>query len=297
MNKGNLGDARFMARHEALAGGSFYGAVQKKHQQCGAIFTDLCHQQPRKLPEHSHQLPFFGMLLDGSYRENYIHRERDFGPFTIMFRPAGVPHRDEIGPRGVKFFEIEVLPIWQKRLQQCSGNLNAACEDCAGGEVLWLAMKVFRETRSLEADDLGLESLLAELLGAVACPSRENIKSAPRWLGRVIDKLKSEFCERITLEELSLEAGVHPVHLSRVFRRCTREGIGEYVHRLRIRAACEQMLKPDTSLTEVALEKGFADQSHFTRVFRRVTGMSPGAFRMLIAERGQGVAFPFTSKT
>lgn len=268
---------------EALAGGSFYGAVQRKHQQCGAIFTDLCHRSPRRLPEHSHQLPFFGMLLDGSYREHYIHQERYFTPFTIMFRPPGVPHQDEIGPRGVKFFEIEILPVWQTRLRECSGNLNTPCEDCAGGEVLWLAMKLFRATHGSDADDLSLESLLAELLGTVACRPQERSRDAPSWLGRVVDKLRSEFCQRLTLEELGREAGVHPVHLSRVFRRCTKQGIGEYVHRLRIRAACEQMLKPGTTLTDVALNNGFADQSHFNRVFRGVTGMSPGTFRTLVA--------------
>lgn len=270
---------------EALAAGNFYGAVRQKHQQCGAIFTDLCHRTPRKLPEHSHQLPFFGLLLDGRYREHYLHQEKYFAPFTIMFRPAGVPHQDEIGPHGVKFFEIEILPSWQKRLADCSGGLKKPSEDCAGGEVLWLAMKLFRATRSGEVDDLVVESLLAELLGTVASEKTEIIPDAPSWLRRVVDKLESDFCQRLTLEELSNEASVHPVHLSRVFRRCTREGIGEYVHRLRIRSACEQMLKPDTSLTEVALEKGFADQSHFTRVFRRVTGMSPGMFRRMVGER------------
>jgi len=60
------------------------------------------------------------------------------------------------------------------------------------------------------------------------------------------------------------------------------EGIGEYVHRMRVRAACEQMLAPQRSLAEISLATGFADQSHFTRVFRRVTGMSPGAFRKLV---------------
>jgi len=75
------------------------------------------------------------------------------------------------------------------------------------------------------------------------------------------------------------------VHLSRIFRRCNGEGIGEYVHRLRIRSACEQMLTPRKSLAEISLETGFADQSHFTRVFRRITGMSPGAFRKLVTPR------------
>ena len=271
-----------MARPEALPGGSFYGAVEKKHEQCGAIFTDLCHRSARTLPEHSHRLPFFGMLLDGSYREKYAREERYFGPFTIMFRPANRPHQDEIGPRGVRFFEIELLPRWERRIEECSGNLREGVEDCAGGEVLWLAMKLFRGTRGRVADDLEIESLLAELLGAVGARPREIAKDAPAWLRRVEEKLSEEFCERLTLDDLSSEAGVHPVHLSRVFRRCTREGIGEYVHRLRIRAACEQMLRPEASLTDVALEKGFADQSHFTRVFRRVTGMSPGAFRMMV---------------
>ena len=92
-------------------------------------------------------------------------------------------------------------------------------------------------------------------------------------------KLAVEYSERLTLDDLSREAGVHPVHLSRVFRKCVGEGIGEYVHRLRVRAACEQILEPEISIAEVSLALGFADQSHFTRAFRRVTGMTPAAFR------------------
>ena len=145
-------------------------------------------------------------------------------------------------------------------------------------------MKLFRETRGTALTlDLSVESLLAELLAAVACQPREFGKGAPPWLHRIVDKLTAECCERLTLDALGEEAGVHPVHLSRVFRRCTGEGIGEYVHRLRIRVACEQMLRPEATLAEIGLATGFADQSHFTRAFRKVTGMSPGAFRALLA--------------
>jgi len=62
-------------------------------------------------------------------------------------------------------------------------------------------------------------------------------------------------------------------------RRCVGEGISEYVHRVRVRAACEQMLSPETSLAELSVSTGFADQSHFTRSFRRITGMTPSASR------------------
>jgi AraC family transcriptional regulator len=273
---------------QALGAGSFYGAVQAKQERCGAIFTDLVHKAPRRLPSHSHELPFFGLLLEGEYGERYGRRQTQFPPFTIMFRPAGIPHQDEIGPRGVKFFEIEVRPCWRQRLDECSGTLDRACEDCVGGQVLWLGMKLYRELHCGVTDELAVESLLSELLASVAQLPRERGQASPAWLDRILDKVAAEYAERLTLDELSAEAGVHPVHLSRVFRRWKGQGMGEYVHRLRIRAACEQMLRPETPIADIGLATGFADQSHFTRSFRRLTGMSPARFRrMIAAQSGQ----------
>ena len=270
---------------QALRAGSFYGAIQGKQELCDAIFTDLSHHSPRKLPSHSHELPFFGLVMDGQYGERYGRQQTFFSPFTIMFRPEGIPHQDEIGPKGVKFFEIEVRPSWRKRLEDCSGTLDRACEDRAGGQVLWLGMKLYRELHSGVADQLATESLLGELLACVACMPSERTGERPPWFDRVLDQIGAEYTERLTLDQLSGEAGVHPVHLSRVFRRWMGQGIGEYVHRLRIRAACEQMLQSETPIAEIGLAAGFADQSHFTRSFRRVTGTSPARFRDLFARQ------------
>jgi AraC family transcriptional regulator len=265
---------------QALGAGTFYGAVQRRQEQCGAIFTELRHTAPRKLPAHSHELPFFAVLMEGLYGERYGRNERQFRPFTAHFRPAGIPHQDEIGPAGVRFFEIELRPSWRNRLQDCSAALDVARDDCKGGELLWLAMKLFREMRGPAVpDDLSIESLLVELMAAVARRPREGKPQSAAWLSRIIEKLSVEYPERLTLDDLSQEAGVHPVHLSRVFRKCVGEGIGEHVHRLRIRAACEQMREPELSIAEISLALGFSDQSHFTRTFRRVTGTSPGQFR------------------
>jgi AraC family transcriptional regulator len=263
-----------------MGAGSFFGSIQGKREQCGAIFTDLRHAIPRKLPMHSHELPFFALLLEGYYGERYGRQEIQFGPFTIMFRPAGIPHQDEIGPRGLRFFEIELRPSWQKRVAECSAALDTARDDTAGGPLLWLGMKLFREIESSAApDDLTVESLLAEILSVAARTPRPESRHTPPWLSRVVDKLKTEHARSLTLAELACEAGVHPVHLSRVFRRCVGEGISDYVHRLRIRAACEQMLAPEASLADLSFNNGFADQSHFTRSFRKITGMTPAALR------------------
>ena len=263
-----------------MGAGSFFGAIQGKRERCGAIFTDLRHTLPRKLPAHSHGLPFFALLLEGHYGERYGRQQTQFGSFTIMFRPAGAPHQDEIGPRGLRFFEIELRPSWQKRLSDCSAALHTARDDVSGGPLLWLGMKLFREIECSGApDDLSVESLLAEILSLAARTPRPESRRTPPWLRRVLDKLKTAHSRRLTLSELAREAGVHPVHLSRVFRRCVGEGISKYVHRLRVHAACEQMLAPEASLAELSFSTGFADQSHFTRSFRKITGMTPAAFR------------------
>jgi len=83
---------------------------------------------------------------------------------------------------------------------------------------------------------------------------------------------------------------VHPAHLARVFR--AREGcsIGEFARRCRIEWAASQLATTSASLSTLAHAAGFCDQSHFTRVFARQLGMSPGRYRTMGANRRPGVA-------
>jgi AraC family transcriptional regulator len=269
-----------VAAENRLGSGSFFGVVRGRVTHSSALFTDLRHPIPRRLPCHSHELPFFGLLLDGLYGERYGRETKQFGPFSAMFRPAGIPHQDEIGPPGARFFHIELRPVWKARMQECSGSLETPCEDLNGGRMTWLAMKLRRETFGVDKpDELCVDSLLAEMVALAARLSVAEKRRAPSWFSRLLDKLQAEHCNRLTLADLSREAHVHPVHLSRVFRRFKGEGIGEYVHRLRTRSACCFLLNPEMTLAEISCTTGFSDQSHFTRAFRKITGMTPNAFR------------------
>jgi len=266
---------------QSLRGGQFFGSIRYRIENSGAVFSDLRHPVPRKLPVHSHELPFFGLLLRGYYGERYGREHKQFSPLSLMFRPAGIPHQDEIAPGGLRFFHIELRPLWKQRIAECSGTLTRGCEDSRGGSLFWLSMNLFRETFVAECpDSLCVESLLAELTGLAARLALEERRHCPTWLVRVLEKLHAEHANHLTLDDLSAEAGVHPVHLSRVFRRFHPEGIGEYTRRLRIRAACRLLLDPELPLAEISLLAGFADQSHFTRAFRRVTSITPSSFRL-----------------
>lgn len=266
-----------------LRAGNYYGKIQGKRECAGAIFTDLVHASPRKLPEHTHELAFVAVLLDGSYGERYGRQQRQFTAFTAMYRPAGIPHQDEIGPRGLKCFEIEIVPTkWEKIFADCSGKLETPCEDVGGGQLSWLGLKLFHATRDSQCDEITLDSLLAELMGVLSQMPRERAAHPPYWLRRVMERIRTDYAEKLTLTELSQEAGVHPVHLSRVFRHCIGMGLGEYIHRLRLREACERMLQQEQSICEISHATGFSDQSHFTRSFYRFAGTSPGKFRAML---------------
>jgi AraC family transcriptional regulator len=81
------------------------------------------------------------------------------------------------------------------------------------------------------------------------------------------------------LQQVATEAGVHPAHLARVFRRHHRCTIGSYLRRLRLDAACRQLVSGERPLADIALAAGFADQSHFSRLFRAATGVTPTHYR------------------
>jgi AraC family transcriptional regulator len=109
----------------------------------------------------------------------------------------------------------------------------------------------------------------------VARPER----TPPRWLLRARDLLHARFTQNLSLDEIASEAGVHPVHLARVFRRHFECTPGDYLRKLRVESACRQLTSSDMPLSEIALSAGFADQSHFTKNFRRLMQMTPGEFR------------------
>jgi AraC-like DNA-binding protein len=81
------------------------------------------------------------------------------------------------------------------------------------------------------------------------------------------------------LDLLEPFAGVHPVHLTRVFRLHYGTPVGAYVRGLRLDWAAGRLTASGQCIAEIALQAGFYDQSHFTRAFKRRFGLTPRAYR------------------
>ena len=85
------------------------------------------------------------------------------------------------------------------------------------------------------------------------------------------------------LDDLAQSLACSPFHLSRIFHETTGISLRRYVSRLRTSVAAARLASGASDLTELALDLGFADHSHFTNTFRREWGLCPSRFRASFA--------------
>ena len=244
----------------------------------GIVLSEVQAPRRRRLRRHDHAGPFFCLLVAGRYEETVAGRTLPYAPGAVAFHPGGLRHADDLFA-GSRLFGIELAPRYQQALDALPAR-PALCLHGAGAEASWLAARVRAEWRRPDAcAPLAIEGLVLEMLAAVGRAAERRPAPAPAWLARAAEIVRAEFARPLTIAAVAREAGVDPARLAAAFRRHHGTTIAGAVRRLRVEAACARLRDPDVPLADVAAEAGFADQSHLTRVFKRLTGTTPGAYR------------------
>ena len=96
---------------------------------------------------------------------------------------------------------------------------------------------------------------------------------------RVLDVVQDQLSQDLSVEALARQIGFSPYHFARLFRQTTGESPHQFVLRQRIKRAQRLLAEGGMPLAHVAVESGFADQSHLTRAFKRQLGLTPRAYR------------------
>ena len=94
---------------------------------------------------------------------------------------------------------------------------------------------------------------------------------------RTLEVIHSQLDSRLTIDMLAREAGLSVAHFSRAFRETMGRAPHQYLLSMRLEKARRLLEEPDANLSDVAHRTGFADQAHFTRLFKRSYGITPGA--------------------
>lgn len=264
---------------ERLSRGHFYGSLLGKQEHGGLTLTDYLYPAAMQVAKHQHESPYFCIVLQGGYDESFDRNNRVCGPSTVTVHPSGEYHSDRFHGAGGRIFSVEAEAGWSIRLGRLA-NIFEKPAEFKGGSLAALLMKMYAEFRlSDAASHLAIEGLSLEVVAEATRGLRPADKKPPQWLRNAREYIDAHSTSHITIGTISEQAGVHPVHLVREFRKHFRMTIGEYVRSRRIDYACGQLTSPEIPLIEIALNAGFSQQSHFSRAFKQITGMSPGEYR------------------
>ncbi len=110
----------------------------------------------------------------------------------------------------------------------------------------------------------------------------------PDWAKELKEIIQDQIDTNLTLslKEVSQSLHVHPTYLSREFSKYFDDlTFGDYIRKLRIEKSIQLLNDQKYSLSEIAYLAGFSDQSHFTRIFKKVTGKNPSTYRKNLSKR------------
>jgi len=270
--------------HARLTHGQFFGQFQSEVEAGGFSLAYIRADPNHDVQRHTHEAAHFIFVTRGVY----VTSARNAGGASplLIYNPPGTTHRDRFAPRhdgnfDGRFLSISIAPERMRSIEE-GVTLAERATAIASAETSALAARLIGEMGRWESSSLlAVEGICLELMAGVARREAVSDKAPPRWLLAAREMLRDGAAPR-TVSEIAAVCGVHPVHLARAFRRfysCTPR---EYLQRCRVERAAALLRRPRTSLTEVALRSGFADQSHMTHAFRRAFAITPAAYRRQI---------------
>jgi AraC family transcriptional regulator len=271
-----LGAARILASSSGLG----WADVHVELGRNGAWEVDDVAVPRHYLAMNTDDVPLtFEAKVGGSFRPTTLR------PGEIWFCPAGESFSHRVAaPAGFALVTLEPAKL-TRILEQGEPELRrtyAVAPPQLQHLVRALAAEAERGGPSgglfLDALTTALAVQLAASFGAPA-----PLRPAPPRLGedalrRVRQDIEARLAEAITVEQLGRIAGLGPAQFSRAFKATTRESPHQFIIRRRLEEAKRALEARDPDLLEVALRFGFADQAHFTRLFKRRYGLPPGRF-------------------
>lgn len=264
-----------------LKRGDFIGRLCKEIDLRDFTVKEIVDRAEEEVPRHTHEGAHFLLIIDGLYITSARGVDHLCSSSALIFNPPGTTHCDRFHSKGGRFLTVSIKPD-APGCGQSSMGLAEHPVGFSGGEVSWLGLALYKEFRKPdEMSPIVMEGLALELVGRTLRSRIKSDASPPRWLQLANQLINDRFAEPLTVSEIARSVGSHPVYLVRAFRKHYGLTVGEYLRKLRVEFACRQMSRTDAPLAHVAAAAGFYDQSHFTRTFKRLTGMTPTEYRAI----------------
>ena len=261
--------------------GQFVGATRQVRLVAGITLAEASYTGGLTVAAHAHPTTLLMLMLDGAMTE-FRGRAGVLCPVgTLLVHPREEPHAHRWNESGGRQFIMQLGTEWMQRMKTLEIAEPNSPVDLRQTRANAIAGELYAEfRRGDDASRLGIEGYALAMLGELTRVHRHVERSArPPWLRRAADLLHASVGTSVEMADIAAQVNVSPVHLARSFKAHFGSTMSEYLRRLRVERAREQLLSTSKSLSQISLEAGFADQAHFTRMFKQLVGATPGAYR------------------
>lgn len=242
-----------------------------------------CHSDPaRQGLQSCYAFASIGVIVSGHFEYRSPIGAAEAQPGVVLLGNAGEEftyrYLDEAGVRR------SVIALDQGLMAEVANDCRckAAAFPVAGLRAGRAATPLYAAVRRLAAaeapDEEAVVRLVAACLKAGARPAPPPV-AEQRRLREVADLIDARPAETLSLSEMAGMAGLSRYHFIRAFRAATGETPRQYQIAARLRAAADRLADTCAPITEIALDVGFNDISHFNATFRQAFGMSPRTWR------------------
>lgn len=266
--------------------GFFYGDTSEILRMDGVTLTDTAYTHPR-VDWHFHKDDYFTFLLEGGVVEVNKKEAYELVAGDLLFHNWQDAHYnkdaqyDVATGRPTRGFHVELQDGWYERLG-IAADLTEGSIRLYNPLVKNLMYNIVKEAKLAgTAGQLGVDALLVQILAMVGKIREERDGGRPAWVRRVREMLRDS-AEAWTLTGMAAELNIHPVHLSREFSKHFHTNLGDYLRMVKVQRSMALLADRGRSLTDIALECGFADQSHYIRAFKAYQQITPLEYRRLM---------------
>jgi len=269
---------------EKLLSGNFYSDQKVQLQFNDLILTDSQYHVQKPIPWHYHENAYFSYVVNGHLLEISKKQTIACVPGTLIFNNTNDPHYNKGHSKHTRYFYIELKNKWLENHGVNKENFRT--HPLINNPFLTtLIRKIYEEFKiNDDASQLAIEGLLLTGLGYFTRHLKDENSKSPGWVQKIKEVIHDNQHEKVTLKLLSDHSGVHPIYISQNFHKYFKTSLSGYLRKVRVENSLVHLANKDLSLSQIAVHCGFSDQSHFTRCFKEINGITPFQYRQIIGK-------------
>ena len=265
---------------KTLTKGQYYG-IKDSEKSFGGILLSQYEYIKDRTDWHYHENPYFMYVLQGNMKDSNTRVKTLCPAGSLMFNNWQEPHFGSKHSEIAGGFHLEFEKNWLAK-NEISLNVWEGSQRIQDPQLHFLFAHIYREFILVDNfSDVSVEVLLLQVCDALSELKQTSTLKNPEWVDHLKEILHYDTAN-LTLEHLSNELNVHPVHISRAAPKYLSMSLGEYIRQEKLKKALPLLLDLSITLTDIAYRVGFSDQSHFNRVFKSHFNKSPSDYRKII---------------